>query len=576
MLNFKLNSILLFSEKNEKYFFSEFGDGLNVIHGRNTSGKSTLIQLILFAMGVNDDRIKLAKILAEEIFVRLDCSLTNEDITEELIFIRSDDNIHIKRSNKPVLNYIGVNANNSNEHIKLKKFTHELFHFDLQLESKFGIKDAPIEIIFLPYYVAQSIGWVYLRKSFSNLEFYKNLKDDYLDYYLGIKGSSLDRKEKKELEDELVKVNQEIKFYKNYENSNEELQIAELINEEHKENAKNYIEIFAANQAELIKVENDFVNKSNEVSFYRQRISVLSKVKRNMKLQNPGEDNCPTCTQILPKKVENVYDYFQEKNDTDKELKQYKEKLKSLQSNLNSLENKITEIRNKVSEDYEIIKKYESKKVTFDTWVDSKANLKLAESVTFNLGRLTQDKEEIKGKLKKFATDEEITKQRNIKNKDFKSIFEVYLSEMNLPEIEEDRFTKLYSISSFPFQGVELLKTVMCYHFAFNRLINETEYIHRLPFILDGIFKEDVDGVNRKKILNFIYKNKPKDTQTIISIADAKEENSTIEEENKNHFQGKAKLICIGEGIYQRALLRPHTNQKSELIKETFEIIESE
>ena len=37
----------------------------------------------------------------------------------------------------------------------------------------------------------------------------------------------------------------------------------------------------------------------------------------------------------------------------------------------------------------------------------------------------------------------------------------------------------------FPKQGVELLKTMLAYYFAFNKVIEETEYVHRFPFLLE-------------------------------------------------------------------------------------------
>src|SRR6185295_1093249 len=139
MTRFKIKSFLAFSEKNKKYFFTEFDDGLNVIHGRNTSGKSTLIQLVLFGLGVNDDRIRLTSILSEEIFVRLDCEVKRSDKVIDVVFIRSDDVIYIRSGDKPILRYTGIGANNSNEHIKLKDFIHSFFEFNLNLESKSGI-----------------------------------------------------------------------------------------------------------------------------------------------------------------------------------------------------------------------------------------------------------------------------------------------------------------------------------------------------------------------------------------------------------------------------------------------------
>lgn len=86
--------------------------------------------------------------------------------------------------------------------------------------------------------------------------------------------------------------------------------------------------------------------------------------------------------------------------------------------------------------------------------------------------------------------------ERFNKEKDFKGIFKKYLNDMQLFNVTEPRYTDFYKINSFPFQGVELHKTVMSYHFALNSLIRETNNIHRLPFMLDAILKEDIDDRN--------------------------------------------------------------------------------
>ena len=81
---------------------------------------------------------------------------------------------------------------------------------------------ASIETMFLPYYIAQPTGWVYLRKSFGGLEFYKNFKNDYLDYYLGIE-NNIDRLDKQKLEEEKETYTNEIKFLSEIETNNDEL-----------------------------------------------------------------------------------------------------------------------------------------------------------------------------------------------------------------------------------------------------------------------------------------------------------------------------------------------------------------
>lgn len=65
--------------------------------------------------------------------------------------------------------------------------------------------------------------------------------------------------------------------------------------------ANELIESIASVKSELLELENAYVKESNKLTFYNQRLSVVSKVKRNHVNQFPGTDNCPTCTQILPK-----------------------------------------------------------------------------------------------------------------------------------------------------------------------------------------------------------------------------------------------------------------------------------
>lgn len=42
-----------FSEKTNKCFHAKFEKGINLIYGKNTSGKSTLIQAINYTFGIN-------------------------------------------------------------------------------------------------------------------------------------------------------------------------------------------------------------------------------------------------------------------------------------------------------------------------------------------------------------------------------------------------------------------------------------------------------------------------------------------------------------------------------------------
>jgi hypothetical protein len=570
----EIEDILVYSELNDKYFYTTFDKKLNVIYGKNTGGKSTLIQLIFYAFGINDNKIKLSEILTEEIFVRLDCIITKNSEKLKYTFIRQDETLLVKDCNSKVIRFNGIGSDQSVEHIKLKKYFNNLFGFNLLLESNNSISEAPMETLFLPYYVSQDVGWVYLRKSFSNLTFYKNFKEDFLDYYLGIE-NVIDREEKRKIENELRNLQQQMKFFSDVEKENEELEVSQIINDSLAGKANELIISLSDNKSNLITLEKDYVNESNKLTFYNQRLSVVSKVKRNHKNQVPGEDSCPTCTQILPANIEEIYEFFQEENDTISLQSELKEKIKNSQSKINSINKKIENAQIEITKEYNTFNKYSENKITLENWIENKANIQLYENLIKQIGTLKLEIDELKFKLKEFKTEEEIYFAREKKNHIFKSAYFKNNISLGIPNLVEDRFNKLYEISSFPFQGVQLHLALLSYHFAFNELLTKTKGIHRLPFILDSIFKEDIEGGNKEKILSFINTNFPKDTQTILSIADDKNIDSHIEQYKNEIFKDNAHLICIGNGTEEKALLAENDNSQSELISETYEIIET-
>jgi hypothetical protein len=569
-----INKIFVHSEVNSKSFFSDFGKKLNVIYGANTSGKSTLIQLILYTIGINDNKTKLTNILSERILIRLDITINKGLENIDYTFVRKDETIYIKdsKSNK-VTTFNGISGNNSVEHYKLKDFFNNLLNFDLLLETKSGISKAPIETIFLPYYVSQDVGWVYLRKSFSNLDFYKNFKEDFLDYYLGVTKFE-DKEKKKALENELIEKNQKYNFYLNFEKNDTTIESSKLIDDSFKGKGQEFINEITERKRDLLQFENQYVKQSNLLTYNNQRLSVISKVSRNHNNQFPGKDNCPICQQILPIDTKQIYEYYQGENDTLKIKEQIQSENKKIQSELNSLEKRIKELRELLSTDYHKHIVYSNNNVTLDDWIKTQANIKLESSINENIGKLTIEIADLKKKLNVFKDNDDIESERLIKNKKFKEYYNVNNIKLGVPRQEDSRFNYVYDLSSFPFQGVELHLAVLSYHFSFNKIISETDGIHRLPLILDSIFKEDLDANSKEKILDFICNNQPIDTQTIISVADNKSKDPKIDYYHDRFFNSETKLICIGNSINKESILKPHDKELDAILNETFEIME--
>ncbi len=562
---------LAYSEKINKGFFTTFSKGINIVYGKNTSGKSTLLQAIQYTFGINDERHKLVEILNEKVIFRLDFIIRGK-VEEEVTILRDDEFIYIKRENSPLIKFTGIGGNKAEEHKKLKKYLSDLMNFNLRLESSNEYKLASIEAMFLPYYVAQDYGWVLPLKSFRGLDFFRNFKNDYYDYYLGIT-NEYDRLAKQQLELDKNKLTSKINFLSESEKNNDELNLSKLTDESFISKVSNYIDRYKINKAKQISSEKEYLLACNKLTFLEERLKILKRIKSSIKKQNPLDGMCPTCNQGLNNSIAEKYEYFQNLYDTEEQIITIKNNSTKLKGVINALEKKIKEQKTLVAKDYSILLRYQIDDITLNTWLNNKANIQLSSNIINQIGKLTIILNEKIAELKKFKTPDEIRKERNSVDYKFKEDFEDYLRQLKVKAFDDSRYTLLYQMKLFPRQGVELLKTLLAYNFAFNKAIKKTSYIHRFPFLMDAIFKEDIDFTNRKLILEFISKNSPTDTQTIFSIAETKDNDKTADDYNKEIFNNKAKLILINKDS-KRSFL---SNMKPETIgylKETLTYIE--
>lgn len=578
------NKLFVSSESTNKCFFTEFKKNLNIISGRNTSGKSTLIQSLLFTFGVNDVKESLSEILDYKPTFRLDFTINKNNEDEEFIIIRECNSIHIKEPNGKVLSFHGINADNSVEHSSLKDYIREIVGFNLILEQKGSLKTAPLESMFLPYYISQSVGWVYLRESFSNLQFYKGFKEDYLDYYLGV-NNNFDRVKYRELlrQRDLLKteINNLIKF-----SQKEDFQFSTLLDETFGEQAESYIDDYVITSSELESERNKYIKLCNELSLLQNHYKILRRTKNNIKKQQFNDvDRCPACTQILSYSLEGLYSHYQKYNDTVELESHISDSLVKKKSTINSSKKRIESIRDKINDNYNALLEKNIDGVTFDTWIQNKSNINLYRKIQSEISELESKLEEIEFNIRSIGTEQDTLFSRSKKEKLFRQIFTDYTSQLNLSPLKDSRYLDLYRIDSFPRQGVELHKTVMAYHFALNSLIKTSNSAHRLPFLLDAILKEDIDETNLDIIFKFISSNLPKDTQSFISISEHKIDSSLGESNQKpieklrindiknNYFDENSEIIYIGEGKYERGFFSQPLEQFKDLHMETICII---
>lgn len=568
------NRFFAYSEEKNQFFNTEFLSGINLIYGKNTSGKSTLIQAILYTFGINDEKHKLKEVLEEKVAFRLDFTIKEGSNIENITIVRNDEILIIKRPDKAIKKFIGVGADNSREHIELKEYIADLLGCNLHLEMSGSYKISSIQGVFLPYYIAQDVGWVSRHKSFKGLDFVRNFKYDFFDYYLGIT-NEYDREKKYKLEKEKLELKKEIDFLENVEQKRDEFELSKLQDEKFVLAASNYIEDLKSNQNKLIRLEKDYVSACNKLAFLEERFSILKGVRNELKKQKPAISQCSLCNQVLPSNIELKYKYYQDVNDTDNQIEIVEkaiEQLKKEKSTINSLKEQIDSCKSTINKNYSLLLNYNVDNLTFNSWLRNKVNVQLSENVFQEIGRLKIELSQKEEDLKGFKTDDEIEKERNIKSYQFKNIFDKNIEILQIKPLEEDRFSLLYRITTIPRQGVELLKTILAYNFAFVQLIKSTDYVHLLPFMMDAIFKEDIDDSNRKLMLEFIYQKRNVNHQIIMSISDSKDNHNTAESYNENCLNNEANLICINK-YKERAFLSQYKNEHPEYLEETLELI---
>ena len=552
-----------------KTFHAKYSKGVNIVYGRNTSGKSTVLQAILYTLGINDVKEKLSEILESEPIFRLDLTIENKNTNTKCIFIRDDNFIYIKEGEKPFVKYSGINSDNSLEHINYKNYFHCLLNSNFKLNTRDEYKTAPIEALLLPFYISQDVGWVYLRRSFSNMDFYKNFKDDYLDHFFGVENDT-DKERRISIESSLLEIGYEISQIERIQNSSAEIVISKIEDENAPIDIPSYLSDYSQQKSAIASFERKLLLLCNKLAHLNERKKIISVVEHN-NLLTPIV--CPTCQQNLPSTISQVYQRKQDLNDTESQLNTIKSHIKETQTEIDQIEKRIISLREQVARKYQILEKRPVGDFSMKEWITMKANIQIDQNLSEKRNKLLVNQADLKQELKELTKKTNVDEQRTIKSREFSILFNKALIDLHLTHLSEERFSNIYKISSFPFQGVELLRTVMAYHFSFGHLIQDTSGITIFPFMCDAIFKEDIDEKNREIILRFVGSRQSDFDQIILTIAHSENSTFTLSDINKNYFNSQADLLNLGNSNNERAFFSAIKTEDQEILNETISII---
>ncbi|EOV4660377.1 hypothetical protein ACONVD_004908, partial [Escherichia coli] len=142
-------------------------------------------------------------------------------------------------------------------------------------------------------------------------------------------------------------------------------------------------------------------------------------------------------------------------------------------SSLNSVERKIKHDSEKINLEYEVLKESRIKNIDFDNWVNHRANVTILNDIKIKEASYVEKISNLQTQIDNLLTDSQIKALRNNIDKEFLTIFSEKANALKVIIPNNPRYQNLYSITSFPFQGVELHKIIMAYHFSFIKLINK-------------------------------------------------------------------------------------------------------
>jgi len=192
MRNLFISEILLLSQKEKRAKRVRFDRKRTLIHGKNHTGKSSLIKSIYWAFG------------AEPLFAP---KFKDANVSSLVKFEVDDVNYQILRDGKQfaIFDSKGEIINNFTSVTKeLGPFLGKLLDFTPLFQSiKSGFIIPPPAFLFLPYYVDQDISWTKSWSSFSSLQQIKEYRNQSIYYHSGIRPNEY-YATKQELQDYLL------------------------------------------------------------------------------------------------------------------------------------------------------------------------------------------------------------------------------------------------------------------------------------------------------------------------------------------------------------------------------------
>jgi hypothetical protein len=515
--------IQLLSRKERKAKRVIFDPRRTLILGKNHTGKSSLMKSIYYTLGAEvtfHPKFRNAAVVSK---VRIKVNTDVYDV------VRDGKNFGVFDTQGNLLHkFTSVTKG-------LGLFLSSLLDFKPLLQSKSGdFIIPPPAYLFLPYYVDQDESWSKSWLSFLNLQQIKDHRNQMILYHSGIRPNEY-YSTKKEV-DELLHTIEEINKEKKVTN-----QILNELQDKISQTGFNVNVDAFKNEIRDLLIECESLKKKEELlkekllDYYNIKATIESQVAivKNSILENhkdlafasinlPQVVDCPTCGAHY----ENSFtERFEIANDEQRGTDLLLELLKEL----NGVEEKISRENNDLTrtisevEHINAILEHKQGEIQFKDVIDNYGKNQVHELFRERVSLLNEaiqanaiDLENQKARLKRLENTERKAEITSF----FINRMGTFLRALDIHSLTESDYSTITAKFESKETGSSRPRALIAYYYAFLYIIKKYSTTTFCPIIIDSPNQQDQDIEHIDKIMEFINKNQPEDTQLILGLAE--------------------------------------------------------
>jgi hypothetical protein len=521
MKRLRFLEVMIMSQIEKKGTRVKFHPQSNLIIGKNDTGKSSLVKSLFRAFGAeteNHPRWKSAKVS-----ILLKFAIDRDEYS----VLRFGDLYSFFDKNGNILHSFNSVTN------EIAPFLSEIIDFKLKLPDKHGkIITPPPAYYFLPFYIDQDQGWTGNWSSFENLGQLSNWRKNVAEYHTGIRPNEYYELLNKanNLSGSISEKNGELRIHSN---------ILRKVDENNRDtdfdiDVKAFLSEIESLLIECEKLkEREDALKTILSDLYNKRIHLEAQIKLvenshgeliadfNYANKEIGDSvECPICGATYENSFSERFAIAQDENRCFELLQQLRNDLvdidRKISSEKQSFQGNSLEVK-RISELLEIKKS----KIRFQEIIETEGKREvkkiLKNDIQEKQNEIMSSEGElgnIKKNLKLFDKNEKRTTIL-VKYLDY---MRSSLFELGVHNLDEKSYRRIDSkISEI---GSDRPRALLAYFYSIIKIMVEFSSSAFCPIVIDSPNQQDQDDDNLLKMLNFITKHKPADSQLILASAD--------------------------------------------------------